>query len=108
MLTTRQRKEAMSDTALPLTARTVEPEERKAALARAVATEVRAGWHIQSQTDFQAVLVKGKRTSHGVHLFASIFTATLWVPVWIFMIFKNRDKHRVIDVDVYGNVNVQK
>lgn len=98
----------MNETALPAITRPADTEERKAALARAVASEVRGGWHVQSQTDYQAVLVKGKRTSHGVHLFASIFTATLWVPVWIVMIFRNRDRHRVVEVDAYGNVNVQK
>lgn len=90
------------------TPRTFEPDERKAALARAVANEVRGGWHVQSQTDFQAILVKGKRTSHGVHLFASIFTIGFWVPVWLFMTYHNRDQHRTVDVDPYGNVNVQR
>ena len=90
------------------TPRTIEPDERKAALARAVANEVRGGWHVQSQTDYQAVLVKGKRTSHGVHIFASIVTLGLWIPVWVVMWFLNRDQHRVVDVDAYGHVNVQK
>ena len=98
----------MNEAVLPATAAPADPDTRKAALARTVANQVRDGWHVQSQTDYQAVLVKGKRTSHGVHLFASIFTATLWVPVWIVMIFRNRDRHRVVDVDAYGNVNIQK
>ena len=102
----------MSDTVsnidVPETQRLQEPEERKAALARAVANEVRGGWHVQSQTDYQAILVKGKRTSHGLHIFLSIITLGLWILVWAVMWYLNRDQHRVIDVDPYGNVNIQK
>jgi hypothetical protein len=98
----------MSNIATAETARRQEPEERKALLARAVAGEVRGGWHVQSQTDYQAVLVKGKRTSHGVHIFLSLITLGLWLPVWGILWYLNRDQHRVVDVDAYGNVNVQK
>lgn len=40
----------------PVEMREWTPDERKAALARAVANEVRNGWHVESQTDYQAVL----------------------------------------------------
>ena len=96
----------MTDTATP--PRTFTPEERKAALANAVANEVRQKWHVQSQTDYQAVLRKGGNTSHGVHLFASIATLGLWLPVWAAMLYINRDQHRIINVDEYGNVNIEK
>ena len=88
--------------------RTFSTEERKASLARAVANEVRSGWHVQSQTDYQAILVKGKRTSHGLHIFLSIITVGLWLPVWGVVWYMNRDQHLVIDIDQYGHVNVQK
>ena len=98
-----------AETTAPTAAdREVTTEERKSSLARAVATEVRDGWHVQSQTDFQAVLVKGKRTSHGLHLFLSFVTVGIWLIVWPVVWFLNRDQHRVIDVDPYGHVNVQK
>lgn len=66
------------------------PEERKALLARAVANEVRNGWNVQSQTDFQAIMVKGDRTSHGLHIFLSIVTLGLWLIVWGIMLYVNR------------------
>lgn len=43
-----------------------------------------------------------------MHLILTIVTATVWAPIWAVMVFRNRDRHRVIDVDAYGNVNVQK
>lgn len=46
----------MSEIAAPEAGRAYTSEERKASLARAVAAEVRGGWHVQSQTDYQAVL----------------------------------------------------
>lgn len=87
--------------------RELSEQERKAALARAVAAQVRDGWHVQSQTDFQAVLVKGKRTSHGLHLFLSFITLGLWLFVWAIVWFLNRDQHKVVDVDPYGHVNLE-
>ena len=82
--------------------------ERKAMLAQAVANEVRNGWHVQSQTDFQAVMRKGKQTSHVLHLILSIITLGLWLIVWVVVWYLNRDQSMVISVDPYGNVNIQK
>ena len=81
--------------------------ERKAMLAQAVAKSVLEGWNVQAQTDFQAVMVKGKRTSHGLHLFLSIITLGAWLFVWTIVWYSNREQHLVIDVDPYGNVNLQ-
>lgn len=92
----------------PVEMREWTPDERKAALARAVANEVRNGWHVESQTDYQAVLHKGQRTSHGLHIFLSIITAGLWLIVWGAMVLVNRSRHLVIDVDPYGNVNISR
>lgn len=97
----------MTETASPTSPRTYSPDERKAALARTVAEQVRHGWHVQSQTDFQAIMVKGSKPSHGLHMFLSLITLGLWLPVWGIVWYVNRDRHSVIDVDPYGNVNVQ-
>lgn len=92
----------------PVEMREWTPDERKAALARAVANEVRNGWHVESQTDYQAVLRKGQRTSHGLHIFLSFITLGLWLIVWGAMVLVNRSRHLVIDVDAYGNVNISR
>ena len=93
----------MSEAAIT-TSQEMSPDDRKAALARAVASDVRSGWHVQSQTDYQAVLRKGKRTSHGLHIFLSIITLGLWIPVWVVMAIVNRDRSRVVSVDPYGRL----
>lgn len=102
--------EVMSDIAISPAQPTAAPEERKAALARAVATEVRGGWHVQSQTDYQAVMLKpGTKVNHLLHLILSLVTLGIWLIVWLFVAVTHKREHRkVIDVDAFGGVNVQK
>lgn len=40
------------------------------------------GWRIESQTATMAVLVKGKRPNHILHLILSIVTLGLWLIIW--------------------------
>jgi hypothetical protein len=84
------------------------PEERKQMLARAVANEVRQGGRIESQSDYQAVIVKGSKTSHVLHLILTLVTAGLWAIVWIALAIFGGEKRTVIDVDAYGNTNIQR
>jgi hypothetical protein len=84
-------------------------DERKAILARTVTNEVARGWRVESQSDYQAVLMKGKRTSHGLHLFLSIITAGLWLIVWAILAFVvNKDRREIATVDEYGNSSVSR
>jgi hypothetical protein len=100
--------ETAIETRMPETAvETRTSEQRKEALATAVASSVRQGWGVQSQTDYQAVLVKGSKPNHVLHLILTLVTFGLWAIVWIALAFIGGEKHRVIQVDEYGNVNVQ-
>jgi hypothetical protein len=83
-------------------------EERKELLASAVANQVRFGWRIESQTDYQAVIVKGNRPNHVLHLLLTIFTLGLWGIVWIAMVAFGGEKRGVIGIDEYGNTNIQR
>lgn len=97
----------MSDTA---TAVEPTPEQRRQALANAVAREVGGGWHVESQTDTQAVLVRpGTRVNHILHLLLTLITLGAWGLVWIWIaVFKKREHHKVVTVDGFGNVTVAK
>jgi hypothetical protein len=77
-------------------------------LARAVANEVRQGYRIESQTDYQAILVKGNRPNHLLHLILTIFTAGLWGFVWIGVAIFGGEKREVVDIDPYGHTNIQR
>ncbi len=80
----------------------VPPEQRKELLAAAVAHDVHRGWRVESQTDFQAVLAKGHRPNHLLHLILTLVTLGIWVIVWILVAATNREKRHVITINEYG------
>lgn len=81
-------------------------DERKGQLAMAVSREVSGfdGWRVESQSDYQVVLYKGKRVSHVLHLILTCFTFGFWIPVWAWLVFMNRRQTLILTVDEYGNV----
>ena len=83
-------------------------EERKQVLAQTLQTEIAAGARIESQSEFQAVTVRGHRTNHLLHFFVGVFTLGLWWLVWIAMAICGGEKRRVVAVDEFGNVSVQR
>ncbi|WP_155827079.1 hypothetical protein [Jongsikchunia kroppenstedtii] len=96
----------MSEMNLPSAA---SPDQRKAALAQSISREVAAGgWRVESQSDYQAVLVKGKNTNHLLHLILTLITVFLWTPVWVVVTVLNQRKTVILTVDDYGNVLQQR
>lgn len=81
--------------------------QRKSALANHIAQEVPKGWRVESQGDFQAVMVRGKRPNHLLHFFLSIFTAGLWLIIWFCLAVFGGEKRQMLTVDEFGNVNKQ-
>jgi len=78
--------------------------ERRELLAAEIRSGVAHGWRVESQSDFQAVLVRGKRPNHILHLLLSIFTLGLWIPVWIFLALVSHERRKVVTVGVYPDV----
>jgi hypothetical protein len=83
-------------------------EERKELLARTVQGQVANGARIESQSDFQAVVVRGKPVNHVLHLILTLVTLTLWGWVWIALAIFGGEKRSMVTVDEYGNAAVQK
>ncbi len=83
-------------------------EERKAALAQHVAQAVAGGARVESQSDYQAVVIYGKRVNHILHAILTIFTVLLWAFVWVLLAIMGGEKRKLIQVDDFGNVTVQK
>ena len=71
-------------------------DQRTVAFDQAVANAARQGWAVESRTDSQAILVKGHRPNHILHLILSIVTAGLWIPVWIIVSLASGQKRWVI------------
>lgn len=84
----------------------LDPDTRKDALAAAVQQHVAGfdGWRVESATDYQVVLVKGRTPTHVLHLFLTILTLGFWIPVWIFITYMQRRQALVLTVDRYGTV----
>ena len=82
--------------------------ERKELLARAVSNEVRQGWRIESQNDYQAVIVRGQRPNHILHLILTLVTFGVWGIVWIALVAFGGEKRGVVEVDEYGHTNLQR
>jgi hypothetical protein len=82
--------------------------ERKAQLANTLQGQVAGGGRIESQGDFQAVVVRGHRPNHLLHFLVGVFTLGLWWFVWIGIAIFGGEKRQMISVDEFGNVLVQR
>ena len=74
-------------------------------LAEAVTREVQRGNRVESQSDYQAVLVSATKVNHLLHLILSIITAGLWIPIWLLVAVVNQGSRTVLTVDENGNLN---
>jgi hypothetical protein len=83
-------------------------DERKQLLAQTVQNQVAQGARVESQSDFNAVLVKGHRVNHVLHLILTFFTLGLWVFVWLGLVIFGGEKRATANVDEFGNVTVQR
>jgi uncharacterized protein DUF2510 len=83
-------------------------DERKAMLAQQVQQAVGRGLRIESQSDFQAVLVEGKPVNHTLHAILTIFTCLLWGIVWAVIAGTGGERREMIVVDEFGNIQHQK
>jgi hypothetical protein len=70
------------------------PDERKEALRRAVSRQVFLGARVESQRDYQAILVTGNRPNHLLRL----ATVGFW----------GREHRTSVSVDESGTTNIQK
>ncbi len=83
-------------------------DQRKAILGRQITNLVARGRRVESQSDYDGVLVRGHRPSAGLQLFLTIITAGLWGFVWLGLILFGGEKREMVSVDEWGNSNVQK
>ncbi len=81
------------------------PEERRTRLNQAVTRAIRAGWRIESQSDFQAIVVSGRRVNHVLHLLLSILLIGLWLIVWLILAITGGEKRWLIEVSETGVVS---
>ena len=61
-----------------------------------VAQYVRWGYRVESLTPTQAVVVKGRRTNHLLHLILTLVTLGVWAIVWILVAIFGGEKRKVL------------
>lgn len=82
-------------------------DERKVMLAQQLQQAATRGLRVESQTDFQAVLIEGKPINHTLHAILTIFTCLVWGIVWAVLAGTGGEKRHQIVVDEFGNVQWQ-
>ncbi len=83
-------------------------DERKALLAVNIQEKVMAGWRVESQSDFQAVLVLRRPVNRVGHLVVTIITMGLWLIPWILIELARGDTRMLLVVDRLGEFKEQK
>jgi cytochrome c-type biogenesis protein CcmH/NrfF len=89
----------------PLPTPLMDDAERADRLMMAVAQSVRYGARVESQTQFQAVLVYGHNVDYVAHLIGVFLTCGLWlIPMFIVMATQKTEQRVSARVDPYGNI----
>lgn len=84
-------------------------DRRKEALARAIASQLgQGGRRIESQSDYNAVIVQGKPVNNVLQLILTLVTFGMWGFVWLLLCFVGGEKREMVTVDEYGNTSVQR
>lgn len=81
----------------------ISDSEKAGKLAQAIATEVSKGWRVESQSQIQGVLVKGKNVNHTLQIFISLITLGFWLFIYIPTAIVNRRQTKIIRIDDFGN-----
>ena len=81
---------------------------RKQLLSRQVASMLSQGRRVESQSDYQAVLVYGPRPNHILHFIITLFTLGFWGIIWIALALMGGEKREIVQVDEWGSSSVSK
>ena len=77
--------------------------EKANKLALAISTEVSKGWRVESQSQIQAVLVKGKPINNTLHIILTVLTVGFWLLIYVPILLVNKRQTKIIRVDEFGN-----
>src|SRR4051794_17106415 len=69
---------------------------------------IRQRARVESRSDYQALLVQGRRPNHVLHLLLTIFTLGLWLFVWAAVTGWTGEKRALLTVDEHGTVTVER
>lgn len=102
--------EAFAAHSAPLAAaapRVLDADRRSVLLAQTIQANVVRGARVESQGQYNAVLVWGRPVNHVLHLILTIVTAGLWGLVWLILALSGGESRTMVSVDDFGNVLYQ-
>ena len=76
---------------------------RREQLALEISRLASQGYRVESQSDIQATLVRGRRVNHILHLLLTLVTLGIWLLVWISLAIFGGEKRVILVVDEFGN-----
>ena len=79
-------------------------EQRKLTLDERLRIEEAQGWRVESRSDHQATIVKGKHKTTKHNQILTICTVGIWGIVWFARWITGGEEHRTLTVDEYGSV----
>ena len=83
-------------------------DERKGILAQQITNRVAMGMRVETQSDYQAVLVKGRPINHVLHLILTLVTVGFWGVVWVILFFMGGERREIINIDEWGNPQISR
>ena len=87
---------------------TVAHDERKRLLDERVRLNIiNGGARVESRGDYEAVLVRGHRPNHVLHLLLTVVTLGFWAIVWTLIALTTRERRALLTVDEHGRVELQ-
>ena len=96
-----------SPTLEPTTIERKSADERRAAMALQLQQAATRGLRVESQQDYQAVLVEGKPINHTLHAILTVVTCLAWGIVWAVIAATGGEKRHQLIVDEFGYVHWQ-
>lgn len=84
------------------------PEQRRQILAQQVAFAAAQGKRVESQSEYQAVLIAGKPVNNVLHGVLTLLLCGVWGIVWIILAVQGGETRELVAIDEYGNVTLQR
>ncbi|MEV6164522.1 hypothetical protein AB0L71_21830 [Streptomyces sp. NPDC052052] len=70
----------------------------------AVNQRIASGWRVESRSETQVVMVRGRPVSHVLHAVLTVFTCFLWGAVWLVLTVTNKIERVALTVDAQGRI----
>jgi hypothetical protein len=87
----------------------IPPQQRQSILSQQVASMVTMqGCRVESEGQFQAVLVSGRPVNHTLHAVGFVLTCGMWMIPWMIFAMTGGVRRDLVQVNEWGYLSVQR